>query len=61
MLPVQIHLCWREIVERLMQSLLIIKGEVRPQIADRFAHALVIFEVNLSEGIAPSARLQNRT
>jgi hypothetical protein len=44
-----------------MQALVIAKGEVRTQGAHGFRDALILFEVNLSEGIAPSARLQNRT
>ncbi len=61
MLSAQIHLCRRLIVQCLMQSLVIIKREIRSQVAHGFQHALVIFDVNLSEGVTPSARLQNRT
>ncbi len=41
------HLCWRVIVQRLMQPLLIVKREVRSQIAHGFSNALVIFDVDL--------------
>jgi len=56
-----IDLRWRLIVQRLMKPLVIVKREVRSQVAHRIWNALVIFDVNLSEGVTPSARLQNRT
>ena len=43
-----------------MEALLIVKAQILPQSFPRFAGAGVIFEVNLSEGVTPSARLQNR-
>src|SRR5712692_3266747 len=46
-LSARIDLRWRLIVQRLMKPLLIVKREVRSQVADRVCHALVIFDVHL--------------
>ncbi len=42
-----IDLRWRLIVQRLMQTLMIVKREVRSQIVHCVCHALVIFDVHL--------------
>src|SRR5437763_11860081 len=42
-----IDLRWRVIVQRLMKPLMIVKREVRSQIAHGFGNALVIFDVDL--------------
>src|SRR5437764_7928228 len=46
-LSARIDLRWRLIVQRLMKPLLIVKREVRSQIAHGFGNALVIFDVHL--------------
>ena len=46
-LSARIDLRWRLIVQRLMKPLLIVKREVRSQIAYGFGNALVIFDVHL--------------
>jgi Transposase DDE domain len=46
-LSARIDLRWRLIVQRLMKPLLIVKREVRSQIAHGFGNALVIFDVDL--------------
>jgi hypothetical protein len=46
-LSARIDLRWCLIVQRLMKPLLIVKREVRSQVADRVCHALVIFDVHL--------------
>src|SRR6266496_2852664 len=42
-----IDLRWRLIVQRLMKPLVIVKREVRSQVAHRLCHALVIFDIYL--------------
>src|SRR5437763_16785189 len=46
-LSARIDLRWRVIVQRLMKPLMIVKREVRSQIAHGFGNALVIFDVDL--------------
>src|SRR6266700_7789047 len=46
-LSARIDLRWRLIVQRLMKPLVIVKREIRSQVAHRVCHALVIFDVHL--------------
>ena len=46
-LSARIDLRWRVIVQRLMKPLVIVKREVRSQVAHRVWNALVIFDVHL--------------
>ena len=50
----------RLIVKRLMEPLLIVKHKVLLEIGESGWHGVIVLEVNLSEGVTPSARLQNR-
>ena len=49
------------VVQSLMQSLLIVELKIATQLLTCLFGRSVVMHVNLSEGVTPSARLQNRT